>query len=310
MAALDAAIALAEVGDGARLVAGDLHLDVAGAGHPALDVEAGVAEGLSGLRGAALEGGVYLGGLGDGAHAPSAAPSDGLDDHAGALGEIGEEGVRLLKVDGVGEAGDDGDVLILSEGARLGLRAEEVERVRGGTDEGEARLFAGAGEGGALGKKTVAGVDGVAAGAFGGGDDLVDVEVGGDAAALEGADGIGLAGVEAAGVVLGVDGDGADAEIGGRAHDADGDLPTVRDEQILDGHGRSSGTTFQQRSILHASDGALRPRAATYHRGERRSQRAAPAGSAGDDGCNRNTHLRRPGAHGGRTAQLGALGRR
>ena len=77
-------------------VARDLDLDVAGAGNPALHVEAGVAEGLPRLGGAALEGGLDLVRLGDGAHPPPAAPRDGLDEHPRALRQVAEEGARLL----------------------------------------------------------------------------------------------------------------------------------------------------------------------------------------------------------------------
>ena len=237
VAALDAAVALAEVGHAAAGIARDLHLDVAGAGNPALDVEARVAETLFGLGGAALEGGVDLGGLGDGAHATAAPTGDGLDEHARSLGKVGEEGARFLDRHGVREAGHDGDVVGLGEGASLRLRPEEVERPGAGADERKAGLLAGARESGAFGEEAVAGVDGVAARPAGGGHELVDVEVGGDAAAVEGADGIGLARVEAAGVVLGMHGNGTDSELAGRAHDADGDLPAVGDEQTLDGHG-------------------------------------------------------------------------
>jgi hypothetical protein len=56
------------------------------------------------------------------------------------------------------------------------------------------------------------------------------------------ADAVGLVrleAVEAELVLLGVDGDGALAQLGRRAHDADGDLATVGDQDLLElGHGR------------------------------------------------------------------------
>ena len=54
--ALDAAVALAEVDDGASLVAEHLHLDVAGCGDELLDVQPPVAERRLRLRLAAREG--------------------------------------------------------------------------------------------------------------------------------------------------------------------------------------------------------------------------------------------------------------
>ena len=248
------------------------------AGNPALDVEAGIAEGLLRLGGAALEGGVDFGGFGDCAHAASTAAGDGLDEHAGALRKVSEESLRLLDGDGVGETGDDGNVVFLGEGAGLRLGAKEVEGLGAGTDEGEPCLLAGAGEGRALGEEAVAGVDGIAACLPRGGDELLDIEVGSDAPALERADGIGFAGVQVVGVVLGVHGNGTNAELASGPHDADGDLSTVGDEQTLDGHRHSSGTRFQRRSILHATAWALRRRVATYHHGWRRAMNTARHG--------------------------------
>ena len=99
-------------------------------GDPPLDVEAGVAEGLPGLGGAALEGGIDLGGLGDGAHAAPAASGDSLDEHAGALGQVGEEGARLLDGDGVERPGTTGTSLA-SARARAWVFAPKRSRVPG-----------------------------------------------------------------------------------------------------------------------------------------------------------------------------------
>ena len=66
------------------------------------------------------------------------------------------------------------------------------------------------------------------------GDDAVDVEVGADRLARL-ADAVGLVGLEAVqgeAVLVGVDGDGADAQLVGRAEDADGDLAAVGDQEL------------------------------------------------------------------------------
>ena len=69
---------------------------------------------------------------------------------------------------------------------------------------------------GVLGEEPVAGVDGVGAGLGGDGEHPLDVEVGGRAAAAERAGLVGLARVQRRGVVVGVDGDGAQPELGRR----------------------------------------------------------------------------------------------
>ena len=241
-AALDAALALAEVGDGAVLVAEDLDLDVAGAGDELLDVDGAVAEGAEGLGCAAFIGGFEIIEGGDGAGASAAAASDRFDHHGAALtigGTEGfEEGAGLFEGDGGVDASEGGDVGGGGGGAGAGFVAEEFEHFDGGADEGDAGFGAGAGEGGVLGEEAVAGVDGVGAGGLCGFDDGFDVEVGGDSPALEGDGFVGDAGVEGGGVVFGVDGDGVEAEVCGGSDDADGDFTPVGDEEVGEGHGR------------------------------------------------------------------------
>ena len=90
VAALDGAVALAEVDDVAVVVGQDLHLDVPGLDDELLDVDAAVAEGGLGLG----LGGVEAGAQGDvvvgDAHAASAAAGGGLDEDrvADLVGEL------------------------------------------------------------------------------------------------------------------------------------------------------------------------------------------------------------------------------
>ena len=225
------------MGDGAGAVAEDLDLDVAGAGDEFLDVDVFAAEGGLGFGLAALEGLVDFGGGHDGAGAAAAAAGDGLDDHAAAFAEGGEEGVGFFEGDGVVEAAHGGDGGDEGGGAGLGLVAEEVEVFGGRADEGEAGGGDGAGEVGAFGEEAVAGVDGVCPGGLCGGDDVFDVQVGGRTLAGELVGFVGDADVEAGGVVFRVDGDRGQAEVGGGAGDADGDLATVGDQELLEAHG-------------------------------------------------------------------------
>ena len=99
----------------------------------------------------------------------------------------------------------------------------------GGADEGDAGLLAGVGEVGVLGQEAVPGVDGVDPDAPGQLDDLVDAQVGVDGL-LALADQVGLVGlvaVQGEPVLLRVDGDRGDAQLGAGAEDADGDLAAV-----------------------------------------------------------------------------------
>ena len=102
-------------------------------------------------------------------------------------------------------------------------------------DEGDPGLGAGAGELGVLGQEAVAGVDGVdlasrcASATIAG-----DVEVAADRLAGL-ADAVGLVGLEPVqgeAVLVRIDGDGADAQLVGRAEDPDGDLAAVGDHQL------------------------------------------------------------------------------
>ena len=102
------------------------------------------------------------------------------------------------------------------------------------SDEGQAGGFADFGEVGVFGKETVAGMNGVGVGDFGGADDGRNVEVAARAFRRADADGfVGEAGVEAVAVGFGIYGDRADAEILAGANDAQGDFAAVGDQNLL-----------------------------------------------------------------------------
>ncbi len=90
-----------------------------------------------------------------------------------------------------------------------------------------------AGEVGVLGEEAVPGVDGVGTALLEDLEDARGVEVAlGRRLAAEGVGLVGVADVRRVAVEVGVDGDGRDAELPARAHDADGDLAPVRDEDL------------------------------------------------------------------------------
>ena len=67
-------------------------------------------------------------------------------------------------------------------------------------------------------------------------DQALAVEIGGDARSPERMRLVRLAHVQRGRVVVGIDGDAGDAEIGGRARDADGDFAAIGDEQLAEGY--------------------------------------------------------------------------
>ena len=115
------------------------------------------------------------------------------------------------------------------------LVAEPLDGLGGRADPDQAGVDDGARELGVLGEEAVAGVHGVGAGAAGDREQLVDHEVGlGAGGAVEGVRLVGELDVPRVAVLVGVDGDGADAGVAGGADDADGDLSTVGDEDLGD----------------------------------------------------------------------------
>ena len=229
---LHAALALAEMGDRALDVAEYLHLHVAGAADELLDVEVAVAESGQCLGAAALVGRGHVARTFHQARAAATAAGDRLDHHAAPRVEPGEERRRLLDGDRVVDAAYDRHAGGPRRRTGTGLVAEQFEGLHTRTDEGQSRLAAPPGQVGVLRQEAVPGMDRVAAGVPGGGDDPVDVEVRRRADAVEGDGLVRLAGVQGAGVVARRDRDGGNAEFRRRPHDADRDFPPVRYQEL------------------------------------------------------------------------------
>src|SRR5271156_580662 len=108
--------------------------------------------------------------------------------------------------------------------------AHQTDGVGGRADESDVRGFADFGEIGVFGEETVAGMDGVHVGDFGGADYLRNVEVAFAAARRADADGfVGKANVKGVAVGLGVDRDGFDAEFTAGGEDAKSDFAAIGD---------------------------------------------------------------------------------
>ena len=234
------------MGHGAVPVADDLHLNVTRPGQVLLDVQGAVAEGARRLRAAALERLGQLGRVLHGAGAAPAAAGQGLEHDRPTGAERLEEGAGLIEGDRAVDAGDRGHVRLGRRRAGAALVAEQLQVRDARPGEGDARVSAGARQGGVLGQEAVAGVDRVAAGGRGRRHDRLDVEVGGHAAGVQRDRLVGDAGVQRLGVVVRVHGHAADAEIGRRTGDANRDLAAVGDQQAANGHGASPGRRFRR----------------------------------------------------------------
>ena len=239
VAALDRAVALAQVDRGAVLVGEDLDLDVARVGEVALEVDGRVGEELLALACGPLERVLQLGLVHRDAEPLAAAPAGGLDgDRVADL--VGGDLARGLEVgDGLGRAGDDRHARLLHQlaGARLG--AHRLDRARRRPDEHDPRVLERLGERRVLGQEPVAGVDRLGARFADDLEDALDVEValGGRRAAEQ----VGLVGapdVQRVAIDLGVHGDRRHAELLQRADHADRDLSAVGDEDLREHGGR------------------------------------------------------------------------
>src|SRR5699024_8654148 len=146
------------------------------------------------------------------------------------LGGAAEEGGVVEP--GAGEAGHGGHAAGGDGGAGGDLVAHGLDRRGGRADEHQPGRLAGAGEAGAFGEETVAGVHGSGAAGKGGGDERVPVEVGVDAQrAVGGGD------VRGVGVLVGVDGDRGQAERAQGAQDPQRDLAAVGDQHRVEAGG-------------------------------------------------------------------------
>ena len=259
MPPLDAAFALAQVRHVALGVAENLHFHMPRLGQEALHVDVRQAERGLGFGLAALEGALEFVRVGDDARAASAAAGHGLDDHRAAV-QRGEEVLGFLKRDSAVQPLDHRHVRGDGRGPGAALVAEQFQVHRSRADEGDAASFAAPREAGAFGKEAVARMDGVAAGGLGRLHHAFFVQVGRRTQAGEAMRFVRNAGVQAGVVVFGIHGDRANAEVGSRARDSDGDLAAIGDQQGVEGasfgfrrigiyHGRKVRPSKRRRSM-------------------------------------------------------------
>ena len=208
-----------------------LHLDMAGPGDIALQQQRAVAEGRGGFALRGRERGRQLLRPLDDAHTAPAAAGRRLDQHRVAdLLRCGRQPLRR-RVRAV-IAGHEGHIRVGRDLLRGALGAHRPDGLRRRADEGEAGAGRALGEFGILGKETVAGMDRLRAGAPGGPDQRVDVEIAGlrarraDAHALVRRPDMGRAGIG-----LGMHRDDMQPHAPCGPGDAAGDLAAIGDQQ-------------------------------------------------------------------------------
>lgn len=130
-------------------------------GQQLLDVHVTVAEGAPRFQGTAFHGHGQLVAADHGAHAAPAA-GERVDHHRRAASEGREELDGRVEVGGSTGAGEHRNLPTIGQGPSRDLVAQELEHLRGRTDEDEPGRLAGGGEVGVVGKETVTGVHAVA----------------------------------------------------------------------------------------------------------------------------------------------------
>ena len=232
MAALDRAVALAEVDDVAVEVGEHLHLHVPRPLEIALQVDGVVGEVRLALALRRLERPLELVRRGRRLD-PLAAPAGG-GLHGHRIADLSRCRASVVqRGDGLRQAGHDRDA---GGGHRLPsgrLRRHRLHRVGRGPDERQARRRTRPGERGVLGQEPEARVDRLRARPLRGADDRLAAEVA--LGRRTGPDRVRLVGVvdeRQLAVSLGVDGDGGDPHLAQRPADAHGDLAPVGHEHL------------------------------------------------------------------------------
>src|SRR6185312_10217642 len=234
VAALQRAIARAQMHRIALAVAQHLHFDVPRLAEIFLHVDGVVAEGGLGLRARGRPAQQHVGlGMCD-LHAAAAAAGRRLDQHRIADFGRGLFGL-VLGLDLARRAGDHRDAELHRRLLGGDLVAHDLDVVLGRPDERDLVLFEDAGEARILAEEAVAGMHGVGAGDLAGGEDRGDVEVAvlgrrrTDADAL-----VGHAHMHRVAVGRRIDRHGRNAELLAGAQDAERDFAPVGDEDLLE----------------------------------------------------------------------------
>lgn len=236
VAALHRAIAFPEMDGVAVLVADALDFDVSCVFEEFFDEDSAVPEGGEGFLLSFGDIGAEGGFVAADAHASTTAACGRFDDDG--VPDLGGDFDGFVEFfDLAFGAWEDGDFGGACVAFGFDFVAELAHRFWGWSDELDLAVAADLGEIGSFREESISGVDRVNIGDLGGGDDAGDVEVGVFRWAWTDADGfVGELEVGRVFVCGGVDADGLDLELLTSAHDSEGDLASVCDEDALE-HG-------------------------------------------------------------------------
>ena len=168
----------------------------------------------------------------NGSDAAPATAGDRFDQDRGTRGTLFKELASLLQVDRFGNARHHRNSQFFSQRPSLGLVPEQFQRGGCRADEGDSRFSARACKVRVLAQESVARMDRVAPRLSRRSDDGFNVQIGTDAATIQGHSIVRSPYVQRTGIVPGIQGNGTDAKIRRRSRDADRDLAAVSDEEI------------------------------------------------------------------------------
>ena len=246
MPPLDGTLSLTERQRRAVPIGEHLHLDVTRVRKVALEIDIRAGKGCLGRPTAGLKGPrELLGPLGD-PHSDSAPTSGGFDQH-GVPDPRGLGDRRVFIAQGSGPR-HDGDTRLGHSTTRLDFVAHGPHAGRGRPDKGQAVVGAGLREAGILGKKSVAGMDGIGTLVPRDPEQLIDIEIGlpwrwtrqGHAFVRE-------VRMGSARVRLRIDGDRRNPHLAAGPHHAKRDLPAIGDQDPGDASQSSSGLRWAPR---------------------------------------------------------------
>jgi len=234
MAALDRALALAEMDGVAVRIGENLKFDVARAHEVFFEQHGVVAESGQRFAFCRFEGFVELREVRDDAHPAPTPAGTGFDEH-GRTDAFGLGPKRCGALIGAVVAGDDRHVVFARAALSFDLVAHRGNRFRRRADEDEPGVAGRARKRRTFGEETITGMDGVGAQFARGPDNARDVEIRFGRGRRADARGI----VHELEVIrvrvgFGVDAERYDPALAGRARDPHGDLAAIRDEQPPD----------------------------------------------------------------------------
>ncbi len=235
MPPLQGALSLSEMDDISVRVCQDLKFDVPGVEQQLLQVDIAVAEGGLGLAPSSLQQAGQLLGFADLAHALAAATGGRLDQQWVADFLSDADQLLVGKVAFSLRARDDRDAGRRNSRTGDRLVAHRGDRRGAGANEDQPGVLDRLGKIPALGEEAVAGMNGASAAHLGDLDDAIAAQVGflGGGRAEE-VGFIGVTNVKPSPVGLREDAHRPEAEFAAGSDDADGDLPTVGDQDLVE----------------------------------------------------------------------------